>query len=270
MGRFWRLSGQASLKGIERCHMIKGLSASLNNIISCALFTVSSRVQYIMIIAFAWALQWRHDERDGVVNHQPHDCLLNHLDQRKHQSSVSLAFMGGIHRWRVNSPHKGPLTRKMFPLDDVIMGFSFPFTADLDKHFLQVSTCRETLGRATTQFSRSSQASRYVEIYANLANEIRGVCGNMTVSAHALLCALVFPDPGQQPCRTACDGKFTFKRRRCKIDFIVAVINQFLPGQSDFNFERIYSKEFYDWVNMHYCMCITKLIGMCLGTISQP
>ena len=29
--------------------------------------------------------------------------------------------MRGIHRWPVNSPHKGPVTRKMFPFDDVIM-----------------------------------------------------------------------------------------------------------------------------------------------------
>ena len=29
--------------------------------------------------------------------------------------------MRGIHRWQVNSPHKGPVTRKMFPFDDVIM-----------------------------------------------------------------------------------------------------------------------------------------------------
>ena len=42
-------------------------------------------------------------------------------DQRKHQSSASLAFLRGIHRWPVNSPHKGPVTRKMFPFDDVIM-----------------------------------------------------------------------------------------------------------------------------------------------------
>ena len=42
-------------------------------------------------------------------------------DQRKHQSSVSLAFVWGIHRWPVNSPHKGPVTRKMFPFDEVIM-----------------------------------------------------------------------------------------------------------------------------------------------------
>ena len=44
-------------------------------------------------------------------------------DQRKHQSSLSLAFVRGIHRWPVNSPHKGPVTRKMFPFDDVIMRF---------------------------------------------------------------------------------------------------------------------------------------------------
>ena len=37
-------------------------------------------------------------------------------DQRKHQSSASLAFVRGIHRWPVNSPHKGPVTRKMFHL----------------------------------------------------------------------------------------------------------------------------------------------------------
>ena len=42
-------------------------------------------------------------------------------DQRKHQSSASLAFVWGIHRWPVNSPHKGPVMRKMFPFDDVIM-----------------------------------------------------------------------------------------------------------------------------------------------------
>ena len=42
-------------------------------------------------------------------------------DERKHQSSVSLAFVWGIHRGPVNSPHKRPVTRKMFPIDDVIM-----------------------------------------------------------------------------------------------------------------------------------------------------
>ena len=42
-------------------------------------------------------------------------------DQRKHQTSVSLVSVRGIHRWTVNSLHKGLVTRKMFPFDDVIM-----------------------------------------------------------------------------------------------------------------------------------------------------
>ena len=37
-------------------------------------------------------------------------------DQRKHQSSASLAFVRGIHRWPTNSPHKGPVTRNCFHL----------------------------------------------------------------------------------------------------------------------------------------------------------
>ena len=41
--------------------------------------------------------------------------------QRKHQSSAALAIVWGIHRGSVNSPHKWPVKRKMFPFDDVIM-----------------------------------------------------------------------------------------------------------------------------------------------------
>ena len=42
-------------------------------------------------------------------------------DKTKHQSSALLAFVRGIHRGPVNFPHKRPVTRKMFPFDDVIM-----------------------------------------------------------------------------------------------------------------------------------------------------
>ena len=50
-----------------------------------------------------------------------YSAVYSEADQRKYQSSASQAFVLGIHRRPVNSPHKGPVTRKMFPFDDVIM-----------------------------------------------------------------------------------------------------------------------------------------------------
>ena len=50
-----------------------------------------------------------------------YSTIYSDADQRKHQSSVSLAFVREIHRGPVNSPHKWPVMGKMFPFDDVIM-----------------------------------------------------------------------------------------------------------------------------------------------------
>ena len=66
-----------------------------------------------------------------------YSAVYSGLDQRKHQSSASLAFVRGIHRGPVNSPHKWPVTRKMFPFDDVIM-------------------CRDILARLWADSSRPS------------------------------------------------------------------------------------------------------------------
>ena len=52
-----------------------------------------------------------------------YSTVYSDADQRKHQSSASLVFVTGIHRGPVNSPHKWPVTRKVFPFDDVIMLF---------------------------------------------------------------------------------------------------------------------------------------------------
>ena len=70
------------------------------------------------------SLQWRQNECDSVSNHRRLDCLLNRLfghRSKKTSKSASLALVWGIHRWPVNSPHKGPVMWKMFPFDDVIM-----------------------------------------------------------------------------------------------------------------------------------------------------
>ena len=65
------------------------------------------------------SLHWRHNDHDAVLNHQPHGCLLNlysDADQRKHQSSASLAFVWGIHRDRWIPRTKGQLRGKFFHL----------------------------------------------------------------------------------------------------------------------------------------------------------
>ena len=64
-------------------------------------------------------------------------------DQRKHQSSVSLAFVRGIYLWPVNSAHKEPVTQKMFPFDDAIMSTPllliwFNFNPSIDKWLHQL------------------------------------------------------------------------------------------------------------------------------------
>ena len=69
-----------------------------------------------------------------------YSIVYSDTDQRKHQSSTSLAFLRGIYRGPVNSPHKWQVTRKIFPFDEVIMvyndfdtiWFPYPWT-----HYLQ-------------------------------------------------------------------------------------------------------------------------------------
>ena len=62
-----------------------------------------------------------------------YSTVYSDADQRKHQSSASLAFVRGIHRGPVNSPHKWPVTRKMFPFHDIIMDFPGIFSVTKKK-----------------------------------------------------------------------------------------------------------------------------------------
>ena len=64
-----------------------------------------------------------------------YSTICSGADQRKYRSSTSLAFVMGIHRWSVNSPHKGPVTRKMFPFGDVIMSYRFDSFDDRQERY---------------------------------------------------------------------------------------------------------------------------------------
>ena len=70
------------------------------------------------------SLQWRHNERDGVMNHRCLDCLFNPLFRRRSKKTSKLRVTGlceGNPPVTGGSPHKGPVIRKMFPFDDVIL-----------------------------------------------------------------------------------------------------------------------------------------------------
>ena len=77
------------------------------------------------VASFSWhSLRWRHNDHDSVSDHQPHGCLLNCLFRRRSKKTSKFRVTGlcvGNSPGPVNSPHKWPVTRKMFPFDDVIM-----------------------------------------------------------------------------------------------------------------------------------------------------
>ena len=75
-------------------------------------------------ILWKYIFSLSHYIDDGVSNYQPHSCLLNRLFRRRSKKKSKLRVTGLCARnspGPVNSPHKWPVTRKMFPFDDVIM-----------------------------------------------------------------------------------------------------------------------------------------------------
>ena len=82
----------------------------------------------ILNLSWDWTLQWHHmsavaSQITGISTVCSSIC--SGADQRKHQSSVSLAFMRGIHWWPVDYPHRRPVTQKMFPFQDSIMNLKW-------------------------------------------------------------------------------------------------------------------------------------------------
>ena len=84
----------------------------------------------VMESRYLYPLRWRHNDHEGVSYHQPHGCLLNRLFRRRSKKTSKLRVTGlcvGNLLGTVYSPHKGPVTRKMFSFDDVIMQIDVRF-----------------------------------------------------------------------------------------------------------------------------------------------
>ena len=80
---------------------------------------ISSQVIYLWS-RLRKTLRWRHNGRDSVSNHQPHDCLFNRLFRRRSKKTSKLRVTD-LCEFTGEFPHKWPVARKMFPFDDVIM-----------------------------------------------------------------------------------------------------------------------------------------------------
>ena len=79
-------------------------------------------------------LEWRYNGWYCVSKHQPHHRLLNRLFWHWTKKTSKLRVTGlwaGIHWWPVNSPHKWPVKRKIFPFDDVFMKFQRQYISQL-------------------------------------------------------------------------------------------------------------------------------------------
>ena len=99
------------------------------HVIKCQHYISSTIWQGSLSVGFCYhcvciSLQWRHNGRNGISNHQSHHCLLNRLFTRISKKTSKLRVTGlcaGNSPGTVNSPHKWPVTWKMFPFDDVII-----------------------------------------------------------------------------------------------------------------------------------------------------
>ena len=93
-------------------------------------------------------------------------------DQRKNQSSALPVFA-------VNSPHKGLLTRKMFPFDDVIMQKLY--------HYINDDTIEITLQQTTHNWYDINQITESVSFEAIFRNGSESPCNSMKANRHEVV-----------------------------------------------------------------------------------
>ena len=125
IGRTSNTAAQVLLRVASRAGHWKRISITSSSLCSVTIGIADTwSCTAILLAEYYSPLRWRHNDHDGVSNHQPHGCLLKRLFRRKSKKTSKLRVTGlcvGKSPGPVNSPHKGPVTRKMFPFDDVIM-----------------------------------------------------------------------------------------------------------------------------------------------------
>ena len=127
MATYFRNFSTSPPKGFSQQYILMTLIPVMISLITRILRSVHSAVFTLVQKNVCEFVSHYSDVRMGAIASQitsltiVYSIVYSDANQRKHQSSASLAFVWGIHRGPVNSPHKWPVTRKMFPFDDVIM-----------------------------------------------------------------------------------------------------------------------------------------------------
>ena len=112
-------------------------------------------------------------------------------NQRKHQSSASLAFVRGIHRWPVNSPHKGLVTRKMCAFDDVIMKSRLVGEIWLIESYVAAMLRITPATAIVVNINACSRDSLFIHAYyRQTSNIVRTISQNLNVSRLVLKLSL--------------------------------------------------------------------------------
>ena len=104
---------------------------------------VQAHWHYIPRICKQFSLQWRHNERHDISNHRRLDCLFNRVFRRRSTKTSKLHVTGLCEgnppMTAVDSRCKRPITRKIFPFDDVIMLFWLQLPYQFGIHMFRVS-----------------------------------------------------------------------------------------------------------------------------------
>ena len=124
-GWCWKYKKKFFLEVMSRVCLLQCLLIGKINCFDVYLMAVISTVLFQMIYHYNDVIMSAMSSQITSLS-IVYSTVYSRRRSKKHQSSASLAFVRGIHRWPVNSPHKGPVTRKMFPFDDVMVYCKLP------------------------------------------------------------------------------------------------------------------------------------------------
>ena len=108
------------------------------------------------------ALRWRDNERDGVSNHQPHDCLLSRLFRHRSKKASKLRVTGlCVENSPVTSefPAQRSSNAENVSIDDAIMDFLF---SQYSACVIHVTTVRTRSAKTVTQSNWLHRTSQLI------------------------------------------------------------------------------------------------------------